>query len=49
MAALAAGEILAAQVMGTAVPEVARAFLPGRYEDAGYVEALKEWGETGQL
>lgn len=49
MAACAGGELLAAHMMGSALPSYAPAFLPSRYDDAGYQEKLAAWGTTGQL
>jgi sarcosine oxidase, subunit beta len=49
MAAPAAGEMLAAQLMGSACENYGGAFGVGRYGDPAYVERLESWGETGQL
>ena len=49
MAAPAAGEILAAQMVGASVPTYARAFAPDRYDDPEYQRRLADWGSTGQL
>jgi glycine/D-amino acid oxidase-like deaminating enzyme len=50
MAAHAAGELLAAHVTGSALPDYAGAFLPSRYDDAGYRARIAEWGAlVGQL
>jgi glycine/D-amino acid oxidase-like deaminating enzyme len=49
MAACAGGELLAAHVMGAALPTYAPAFLPSRYADPTYQRMLVEWGATGQL
>lgn len=49
MAAPAAGELLAAHVTGAPLPSYAPAFIPARYEDAGYRARLADWGATGQL
>jgi glycine/D-amino acid oxidase-like deaminating enzyme len=48
MASPAAGELLAAQVAGEPLPDWHRAFLPTRYEDAGYLAELAAL-ESGQL
>jgi glycine/D-amino acid oxidase-like deaminating enzyme len=50
MAALAAGELLAAHVVGDVLPVYAPAFAPGRYEDPVYQQLLEGWEATaGQL
>ncbi|MBL0938317.1 MAG: FAD-binding oxidoreductase [Gemmatimonadaceae bacterium] len=49
MAAPAAAELLAGQIVGRGRPEYERAFLLSRYEDAEYREILGRWGGTGQL
>jgi glycine/D-amino acid oxidase-like deaminating enzyme len=49
MAACAAGELLAAHVLGDELPAYARWFLPGRYADAEYQALLADWDESGQL
>jgi glycine/D-amino acid oxidase-like deaminating enzyme len=50
MAAMAAGELLAAHVVGNALPEYAPALLLSRYEDAAYQQLLRGWDATvGQL
>ena len=50
MASQAAGELLALHVLGEALPDYGRAFLPARFEDPRYVEEVKSWGAlTGQL
>lgn len=49
MAAPAAAELLALQIMGADRPDYERAFLPSRYDDPAYVERLAAWGSTGQL
>jgi sarcosine oxidase, subunit beta len=49
MAAPAAGELLAAYITNTALPDYARAFHPSRYEDESYRVMLANWGSTGQL
>ena len=48
MASPAAGELLAAHVAGDPLPDWQRAFLPTRYEDAGYLAGLAAL-ESGQL
>ncbi|HSR46766.1 MAG TPA: FAD-binding oxidoreductase [Anaerolineales bacterium] len=49
MASPAAGELLAAHVVGEALPEFAAAFRLERYEDPAYRALLENWGSTGQL
>ncbi|MER3543625.1 MAG: FAD-dependent oxidoreductase [Chloroflexota bacterium] len=49
MAAPAAGELLAAHVMGSPLPGYASAFLLERYTDPAYQALLENWGATGQL
>jgi glycine/D-amino acid oxidase-like deaminating enzyme len=49
MTACAAGELLAAHVVGADLPEYAPAFSPARYADPAYQKMLKDWGVTGQL
>jgi len=49
MAAPASGELLAAHITGSALPEYALAFALARYDDPSYQELLANWGSTGQL
>jgi len=49
MAAAAAGELLAAHVMGGGLPVYAAAFAPARYTDPVYRARLASWDATGQL
>jgi glycine/D-amino acid oxidase-like deaminating enzyme len=49
MAACAAGELLAAHVIGSELPPYAGWFLLDRYQDPGYRELLDNWDESGQL
>lgn len=49
MAAPAAGELLAAHILGHPLPEHAAAFTLDRYDRAGYQAQLAAWGSTGQL
>ncbi len=49
MAAPAAGELLAAHIVGTALPSHSAAFTLDRYERADYRARLAAWGSTGQL
>ena len=49
MAACGAGELVAAHVTGSKLPQYASAFALERYEDPGYKKLLENWGESGQL
>jgi glycine/D-amino acid oxidase-like deaminating enzyme len=49
MAAPAAAELLAAEIMGSPVPSYAPAFRLDRYADSAYQAQLAAWGSTGQL
>jgi glycine/D-amino acid oxidase-like deaminating enzyme len=50
MASMAAGELLAAHVTGSALPQYAPAFLLSRYDDPAYQALLAGWDATaGQL
>lgn len=49
MAAPAAGELLAAHILGTSLPTYERAFRLERYHDSDYRARLATWGSTGQL
>lgn len=50
MAGMAAGELLAKHVAGSALPDYAPAFLLSRYKDPSYQEMLAGWDPTsGQL
>jgi glycine/D-amino acid oxidase-like deaminating enzyme len=53
MAAPAAAELLAAQLVGAALPPgaeaYAAAFAPNRYDDPAYRARVAAWGATGQL
>ena len=49
MAALAAGELLAAHIIGAELPGYASAFSLERYSDPEYQRLLEGWGDTGQL
>jgi sarcosine oxidase, subunit beta len=49
MAALAAGELLAAHVCGGSLPPYAPAFSLSRYDDPIYQALLADWAEDGQL
>jgi glycine/D-amino acid oxidase-like deaminating enzyme len=50
MGAHAGADLLAGHVLGGALPEYARWFLPSRYDDTEYVARLAQWNATtGQL
>jgi glycine/D-amino acid oxidase-like deaminating enzyme len=49
MAACAAGELLAAHVVGGTLPDYAPAFSLARYDDPAYRARLDAWGDTGLL
>ena len=49
MAACAAGELLAAHLTESKLPDYAPAFALGRYEDPEYQKALETFGDSGQL
>ena len=50
MASHAAGELIAAQVLGLPLPSYADALSPARYNDAGYRQRLENWdAKAGQL
>ena len=49
MAACAAGELLAAHIMGAPLPRYAPAFTLSRYADPSYQKLLENWGDSGQL
>jgi len=49
MSACAAGELLAAQVVGKKLPSYANAFSLARYDDPDYRKKLESWSESGQL
>lgn len=49
MAAPAAGELLAAHITRSTLPEYATSFSLARYEDPSYRMRFKQWGSTGQL
>ena len=49
MAASAAGELLATQIMGEKTPDYARWFHLDRYDDPEYQALLSNWGHSGQL
>jgi glycine/D-amino acid oxidase-like deaminating enzyme len=49
MASAAAGQLLAAHVMGSELPGYASAFHPERYSDPAYQQLLDDWPDSGQL
>jgi glycine/D-amino acid oxidase-like deaminating enzyme len=49
MAAPAAGELLAAHILSSSLPDYADAFRPDRYESEGYRARIADWGSSGQL
>jgi len=50
MSAHGAGELVASHVVGGALPDYARWFLPSRYDDPDYRRRVEEWGPlVGQL
>ena len=49
MSACAAGELLAAHVVGARLPEYAAAFAVARYDDPVYVKSMDQWNEAGEL
>jgi len=50
MGSMAAGDLLAKHVAGSALPDYAPAFLLSRYDDPGYQRMLAKWdATTGQL
>lgn len=49
MAAMAAGELLAAHLTGAPLPDYAPAFDLSRYQDPEYLKLLENWGDSGQL
>ena len=49
MTSSAGGELLAACIMKSDLPEYAGTFSLSRYEDPVYIKRLEDWGATGQL
>ncbi|MCO6453524.1 MAG: FAD-binding oxidoreductase [Caldilineales bacterium] len=49
MAAAAAGELLAAHIVESALPSYAADFHLARYDDPAYQALLENWGDAGQL
>ena len=49
MAACAAGELLAAHIVGEPLPSYAPAFSLARYDDPAHQRLLARWEDEGQL
>lgn len=49
MSACGAGDLLAAHVVGKALPSYAASFQLSRYDDSDYAKQLDHWSESGQL
>lgn len=49
MASAAAGDLAAAHIAGSGLPDYADDFMLSRYEDPGYLASLEEVRDTGQL
>ena len=50
MAGCAGGELVAAHVTGSTLPDYAPAFALARYDDPAYVRRIEAWGATtGQI
>lgn len=49
MASCAAGELLAAHIVGAPLPPYAPALALARYDDPAYQDLLANWGDVGQL
>jgi glycine/D-amino acid oxidase-like deaminating enzyme len=50
MASCAGGELVAAHVTGSTLPDYAPAFALSRYDDPAYVRRIEAWGATtGQI
>jgi glycine/D-amino acid oxidase-like deaminating enzyme len=49
MASSAAGDLLAAHVTGSQLPDYAAAFMLSRYSDPAYQELLANWNQSGQI
>ena len=49
MASCAGGELVAAHVTGSALPDYAPAFVLSRYDDPAYVERIEACRATGQI
>ncbi len=49
MASCAAGELLAAHIVGASLPLYAPALALERYRDPAYLRLLETWGDSGQL
>jgi glycine/D-amino acid oxidase-like deaminating enzyme len=49
MASAGTAELVAAHIIGSALPDYAAAFHPGRYEDEAYVAQIEGWDDSTQL
>jgi hypothetical protein len=49
MAAAGLGEVIAAHITGTELPDYAPQFSLERYQDADYQQLLENWGDSWQL
>lgn len=49
MASSAAGDLLAAHVTGSKLPDYAPAFMLSRYQDPAYQSLLANWNQSGQI
>lgn len=49
MASCAAGDLLAAHVLGTSLPDYAPAFIASRFDNPGYVARIADLATSGQL
>ncbi|MBI4673095.1 MAG: FAD-binding oxidoreductase [Chloroflexi bacterium] len=49
MASAAAGDLLAAHIVGEKLPDYAPAFLLSRYDDPAYQKLLASWDQSGQI
>jgi hypothetical protein len=49
MASCAGGELVAAHVTGSALPDYAPAFALSRYDDPAYMERIEACRATGQI
>jgi glycine/D-amino acid oxidase-like deaminating enzyme len=49
MASSAAGELLAAHITGSPLPDFAPAFLLERYQDAEYLQEIEQLAQDGQI
>jgi glycine/D-amino acid oxidase-like deaminating enzyme len=49
MASAANSELVAAHITGSALPDFAPAFHPGRFEDPAYIAVIEGWEDATQL